>query len=524
MVGGRRSTPVFILVTTALAGCLAETPDAPDDAGDLLGTLPNFSPLCKKAEGRFDAAGRVLDLCNVAAAMGPKPVNEPSIAVDPKDPKHLVAGGNDYNLGNTVWTGVYVSRNGGQSWTQSWIPGYPGDPRVSGLTGQTAAGDAAIAFAPDGTVYYAGIAFKRIGESESVSGIAGTNPAASVTYFEGPTLFIARSLDGGDTWDNVATPSLGAGPLVVATNPVMPVGATATIFNDKEFIAVGPDGTVYVTWTWYKFFSGTIDEGPIYLIKSVDKGKTWSDPVKLSRTTWNQGSVPAVTPDGTVAVTWGEFGGDTDESGLMNVVVRTSKDKGATWSEPVVVAEAKPVEAKHRHRVNSFPVIAADPASSLHAGRLSVVWTSNETGDGDVFASHSHDGGKTWVEPVRVNQDLAQNNASQYFAWITAGPDDALHITWLDSRVDPRNHYLEAYVASSFDGKNWSEQIVTDAPFLVDADGFTDANFMGDYLAIAASDDTVYPIWPDARTARDEKGDTDLYVARLARVVISDDG
>lgn len=513
MVSASRPLALGLLTVfgvAALSGCLGGgSPEA--DPNDLIGgVLANLVPACDVAPKDVlnASTGRIENPCNVALTTGPQPVNEPSIAINPTNPLNMIAGGNDYNLGNTVWTGVYTTFDGGTTWTQSWIPGYPGGP-PGALTGQTAAGDAAIAFAPDGTAYYAGIAFKRTNFGAG----SRTLGEVDVQVFEGPSLFIARSSDGGASWDHVAVPELGVGPLIVVSNPVSPQALAATLFNDKEYIAAGPDGEIYVTWTRF-VFSPALNEAPIAFIKSTDRGQTWTDPVVISPTDDNQGSVPVVMPDGTVVVTWGEFPNDEDAR-EMNVVVRTSNDGGQSWNEAVVVDNIRAIVPSHGARVNSFPVISVDASKGPNADRLHLTWAADEHGDADVYHASSDDAGSTWTEPVRVNQDAVGNGRAQFFPWIATGPNGTTHIVYYDTRDDPRNQHIATYVASTIDGANWTEQAVTDAPFLADQDGFDGQNFLGDYLGIAASEHGVFPVWPDTRTGNAGDGNTDLFTLRL---------
>ncbi len=96
--------------------------------------------------------------------------------------------------------GAYsVSRDNGESWKSAFFPPVPGTIFTFG--------DPALAVAPDGTVYFSQLGADAAGNS---------------------TVQVNRSDDGGLTW----TPAS-----VVAVDP----GA------DKEWIATGPDGSIYVT-------------------------------------------------------------------------------------------------------------------------------------------------------------------------------------------------------------------------------------------------------------------------------------
>src|SRR5438128_191703 len=96
------------------------------------------------------------------------PQNEPSVALNPLNGQDLVAGANDYRLiasGGQAWAGAYTSFDGGRTWSNQLIHGFPGDPTTTVLSGFASAGDPAVAFSRNGTAYYALLAFKIQGTS-----------------------------------------------------------------------------------------------------------------------------------------------------------------------------------------------------------------------------------------------------------------------------------------------------------------------------------------------------------------------
>src|SRR5438876_3529390 len=61
---------------------------------------------------------------------------ETAISADPSSQNILVAGAQDLRLkglGEHRWNGYYRSADSGQTWTNSLIPGYPGDTSPEGL-------------------------------------------------------------------------------------------------------------------------------------------------------------------------------------------------------------------------------------------------------------------------------------------------------------------------------------------------------------------------------------------------------
>ena len=87
---------------------------------------------------------------------GRRSQNEPSVAVDPRASDVIVAGSNDYcaEIGSgsgNQWPGYYRSTDGGATWHNSLVPGYPGDTSPLGSLSPTkgscaSAGDPTQAF------------------------------------------------------------------------------------------------------------------------------------------------------------------------------------------------------------------------------------------------------------------------------------------------------------------------------------------------------------------------------------------
>ena len=75
---------------------------------------------------------------------------------------------------------------------------------------------------------------------------------------------------------------------------------------------------------------------------------------------------------------------------------------------------------------------------SAHGGRLYLVYTAevkNESDNTDVFVRHSDDGGTTWSDPLRVNDD--RTTTSQFLPKVSLDPTTGnLAVIWYDSRAD----------------------------------------------------------------------------------------
>jgi len=302
------------------------------------------------------------------------PQNEQNIVINPKNAKNIVTSANEYR---DQGVGVYVSKDGGASWTNVFPKGFTVFNGGQGVFKNfTDAGDPVLAFAPDGSLYLAEIVFVRTA-NPNYTGVA-----------------VARSTDGGMTWGK---PSL------------VTYQATRDIFNDKEWIGTGPKGEVYVTWT--RFLQGARGAGylgsPIFLSKSVDAGKSWSARTQVSDAAhpYNQGSQIVVANDGSVTVA---YEGSSPATGYATdaLVIARSTNGGKTFANQEVARifddldcypsneDGRQTLSYEMFRINSYPSMAYDPTTGTYA----ITWADNE-GSGSCG-----NGGTTWTGGATSNQ------------------------------------------------------------------------------------------------------------------------
>ena len=134
----------------------------------------------------------------------------------------------------------------------------------------------------------------------------------------------------------------------------------------------------------------------------------------------------------------------------------------------------------------------------------------------DVFLTSS-DNGTTWTAPLRINQD-----AGRFDNWlpeVAVSGQGRVFVAWYDWRDSPAGRcggLSHIYIARSDDGGGSWVQLgqVTD----VQSDWTNSSSFLapnqGDYIALYANDNGVYPAWADVRN-----GDPDVYVSYLPLLV-----
>ena len=470
--------------------------------------------------------------------------NEPTIALDPRNPNVRTSGSNDYcalPVVGDVWAGFYRTTDGGASWTDSLLPGYRGDGSSQGTAspleamvagGALAAGDPVQAWDRRGNLFYMGNNFNRgIPDGASASLRDNTGDVWVATY--------AQLTPGDMSTDGqryVRT-------VILATN-TFGLGS----FNDKTGINVdqtgGPaDGNVYAAWS---DFHGT-GCNEILFSRSTDHGVTFSPPLKISSgLCGNQGPNIAIAPDGTVYVSWQANGGGSKGLGTQSAngaaFVR-SPDGGRSFSMASLVFTYDPFTS------NAFsgngarqcgdgpfacPTGQTFPRFDLAQPTLTVNGTDVDmaaqvrlpTGQGQIQFARSQDGGASWSALTAIDPHASGH---QFFPWIAAS-GGTINAVYYDSVGDPGYDPTRApcnsavgtgrvclnvrYAESNDGGATWTSTVVTDVPTNPNYEQFGRRRipFFGDYIMVGAVGSTVAAVWTDSRNvagAPDATGDHD---------------
>jgi hypothetical protein len=451
------------------------------------------------------------------------PQNETTIAVNPTDPRNVIGGANDYEIGVDTISGVYVSFDGGRTW-----PASRHLPDVQSVDRDTlASGDPAVAFDSEGTAYYAVINFAR---------------SSCDSY-----ITVSRSTAEGLNWTMPApNPSAGSGITpgdgVVAHNGG---DADCQFFHDKEYLGAGPrpDGVplvpgtdpdhvsrdrLYVTWTLYDFgpAGDSFVESPIVVSYSDDQGRHWSvsQPIHGSADFCSaqfgdqdgnscdedQFSTPVVDPrDGTVYVSFENY--NVSDPLRNQVLVVKSSDGGQTWAPPVKVddvfdgPEAYPICLGNQ----TLDDMCARIGSSLgnidinaKTGQLYVTWFDNRNGsaadtNADVFVSTSRDGAATWGEPVNITRS---SNDDQFQPWLSVTPRGKVAVSYFDRRYAGGVLIDTSLTVGNPNIGDTDTRRVSDVSWNADL-AFRLGSFIGDYTGLDTTAKTALPFWTDARFA-----------------------
>jgi hypothetical protein len=384
--------------------------------------------------------------------------SEPAVAYSPAGPNILMCGWNDLRVSPLQpRAGFAFSTNGGTHWlSNALIPSH--DPFYP------YAFDPSVAFDLSATAFYC----HATGRSGPIGG----------------PIVVSRTTDQGITWTSARVSPNG---IEEQDKPFMAI---------DNFVGSPHFGHIYVSWT--DFSSGnairfaystnggvdwsiadTIDEtGSFFEDMNLVSTSPMADRNGKIETALVHGSMPAVTPNGDVYVTWLRH----DVPG--QILIRRSTNGGMSFLPTCTVSG--PIETRFDGpfiggngclRASSMPSIATDPIS----GFIYVAYT--EWGkDYDVKCMRSTDHGTSWV-PVQNPTDRTEDH--QFFPCLAVSPSGTLNLLYYDLvRSNPPS--LEVRVGQSF---NQGVSFITPSSVLssFDPDSFDDPMGRSDYISVAAS-------------------------------------
>jgi hypothetical protein len=394
---------------------------------------------------------------------------EPWIAANPRNPPNLIGVWQQdrWQDGGARGLMTGASHDAGETWRTTFAH----FTRCSGGTASNRgnyerASDPWATISPDGVAHQIALSFDFFDPNQAI--------------------LVSNSFDGGDSWSEPI-------PLLVDTDPTLiddKESITADPRDSRLVYAVWDLlQTTDATQT-------VIVRGPTLFSRTTDGGRTWEparviyDPGIDAQTIANH---IVVLPNGDLLNLLVRLLHDNEGNpnpGDVTLAVIRSTDKGQTWSAPVIIntLESIPVtDPKTGEGLRTgdiIPNIAVDPVR----GTVYAVWQdarfSGGARDGIAFA-RSRDGGRTWSAPQQVNQ------APQVQAFTAAihAAADAVSVTYYDLRhdnADPKVLLTDYWRIVSFSGgQSWHESHIA-GPFDMrtapDAGGF----FVGDYEGLSS--------------------------------------
>ena len=412
----------------------------------------------------------------------------PAAAIDPADDDNVFVAAADL-VSNTCH--VYRSTDRGQTFSELEGPDF-GPATDCGLNkgGIPQNLRMKLVFDAEGVLYWA---------------VAVADPAQNGAR----SVVLARSSDRGQTWTTTT--------VAPAQAPPTPDEAVANFVPD---VFVSPFGnaprTVWVSWRRsYTEASERTTEG--WAAKSTDGGASFGPEFRAIEK--NPGfDAPRIVQDAEGTVYWfqrerppsGEEGEEPKPSPLL---MARSGDGGETWRES---------ELGQADVVMEEPLAAVSPAGDV----LYLAWADGRNGDLDVFFSRSADGGESWTEPIRVNDDVAEAKRTQKWPRMSVAPNGRIDLAWYDYRhgdqetpPDDVEFFLgdsnDVYLASSEDGgRSFGENVrMTRSSINRTLGTYNVQYFVEVPPALASGEEHAYVAWSDTRLGNPDSAAQDIFGA-----------
>ncbi len=404
--------------------------------------------------------------------------SETWITIDPNNPDNLIATANDVRYmskSSGFRMSAWYSKDGGKTWKHSLTP------KADGVY---------ISINQSGTIFDPGIAFNSKGEAIYLYGFTQTDGEDG----EGDNgVFLSLSTDGGETWGDDA---------VVHQND-------GSVFNDRFSIAVDyqKDSPYkdYVYVSWARMSSPN---------QAVIASATAYDDFLGYEPLWTKGGiqspVPAIGPDGEVYCVW-QHTIYSQTSRRTEAVIAKSEDGGFSWDDqrvaqtvyntgsPNSVSSRYVLTDKANMRVSSVPYLDVDKSNGPRRGWVYVIQSGRESeqGPNGLYLTYSSDGGSNWVESIRIDENEARNDI--FFPSISIDPVTGdIAILYYSSQNDPDNNQgVDAFIAVSKDGINFSHIQLTDTWYIEDINDVSYQGpgnyYWGDYTSLVFYNGKIHP-------------------------------
>ena len=288
--------------------------------------------------------------------------------------------------------------------------------------------------------------------------------------------------------------------------------------QDKEWAVYDPvNNNLYVVWTEFDEYGNPSPDckSNVLFSRSTDGGLTWSNAIRINEVSGDcldgentpMQVVPTVGPNGEIYVSW---------PGPVGIVFDRSTDQGGTWLDNDIFVSDKPggrpFPVPGISRGGTLPMVTCDVSGGPFNGTIYLNWPDlrNGSNDADIWLSKSVDGGNTWSELKRVNNDPPGKH--QLFPWLAVDQTNGnLYCIFYDRR-NYNDSRTDVYIAFSSDGgETFNNHRISETPFIPYGNVF-----IGDYSVVLAHNNIIRPVW-----ARMDNGYVSVWTAIIDQELLT---
>jgi hypothetical protein len=198
-------------------------------------------------------------------------------------------------------------------------------------------------------------------------------------------------------------------------------------FDGIPAIIETDDRTLWIFWT--RKTAGNYD---IVYVTSTNRGASWSQETPLTSDIGVDSGVSACqASDGAIWLVWA-----SDRTGGYDLYYKTSSDYGTNWSNDTRITFHSSHDLK--------PAI-----SQMSDGTVWIVWSSDRSGEYDLYSKFSPDGGDSWSDDMRITTASGSDkmpSLAQMF-------DGTIWLVWASDRTGK----YDLFYKTSIDlGGSWS--------------------------------------------------------------------
>ena len=432
---------------------------------------------------------------------------EPWVAVNPTNPANIVAVYQQDRWSNGGARGLVtaVSHDGGATWSRTWA-------HFSFCSGGTAANGGDLDRASDPWVTFA-----PNGDAYQISLSASADLLTSA-------ILVSKSTDGGDTWSEPTT--LVRETSAFNFNDKESITADPT--NSNFVYAVWDRSRKPGENADFNALHSFAFRGDVMFSRTTNAGASWEAPRRVFPTRnanlFTIGNQIVVLPNGTLVDVFSLAQGSGRQGSVnpFTVSVIRSTDKGVTWSQGIDISTEQtlptldPDTGAAVRTGGGLPDIAVDPSN----GNLYVVWEDGRFSGGahnDIAFSMSTDGGLTWTSPVKVNQTT--NNAAAITPSVEVAADGTVAVTYYDFRNNtpaagvPTDYWFIHCHSTCTNAASWSEVHVAGS-FDIETAPVARGYFLGDYEGLASVGNDFMPFFIQANSGNTANR-TDAFATRV---------